>query len=135
MTVYATIDDVMLFRKLTPDEQEKAQALLPAASALIRTTAKRYQRDFEQMICDDPDLEYVAKQVTIKAVLRAISEENSSMPAVTQGTQSAMGYSMSYTFSNPGRSLYLLKNELKDLGLLRQRYGALEVYGRNDSND
>jgi hypothetical protein len=37
------------------------------------------------------------------------------------------------TYFNAGQSLYFLKSELKDLGLMRQSYGALEVYD-NDSD-
>lgn len=73
------------------------------------------------------DYENVVKSVVVQAVCRALNSISDS-PAVTQESQSALGYSASMTYLNAGQSLYFLRNELKELGLLRQRFGALEVY-------
>ena len=35
---------------------------------------------------------------------------------------------MSYTYLNAGQDIYFLRNELKELGILRQKCGTLEVY-------
>ena len=64
----------------------------------------------------------------ISCVLRSLSSSSDSTPAAVQASQSGLGYSVSATYLNAGQSLYYLKNELKQLGLLKQRYGAMEVY-------
>lgn len=131
--VYATIDDVQaLGRTLTADEQEKVPQLLEIASALLRTEAKKRGYDLDQMIADDPDKGLIAKILTVNAVVRSLNAAGSSSPAAVQGSQSALGYSVSYTYLNAGQDIYFLKNELKELGIMRQKCGILEVYDYGD---
>ena len=126
---YATIEDVIrLGRKLTTEEQEKAAALLPVACAKLSTACKKYGNDLDLMIADEPDIELVAKDIIVRATLRAVDTIADSSPATSQASQSAMGYSVSMTYLNAGQQLYFLRNELKELGVMRQRYGAMEVY-------
>lgn len=129
---YATIEDVIrLGRKLTAEEQEKAAALLPVACAKLSTACKKYGKDLKDldiMIADEPDVELVAKDIIVRATLRAVDTIADSSPATSQASQSAMGYSVSMTYLNAGQQLYFLRNELKELGVMRQRYGAMEVY-------
>lgn len=128
---YATVEDVIkLGRKLTAEEQEKAAALLPVACAKLSTACKKYGKDLDIMIADEPDVELVAKDIIVRAVLRAVDTitDVDSSPAASQATKSAMGYSLSMTYLNAGQQLYFLRNELKELGVMRQRYGAMEVY-------
>lgn len=126
---YATIEDVIkLGRKLTAEEQEKAAALLPVACAKLSTACKKYGNDLDIMIADEPDVELVAKDIIVRATLRAVDTIADSSPATSQASQSAMGYSVSMTYLNAGQQLYFLRNELKELGVMRQRYGAMEVY-------
>ncbi len=126
---YATIEDVIkLGRKLTAEEQEKAAALLPVACAKLLTACKKYGKDLDIMIADEPDIELVAKDIIVRATLRAVDAIADSSPAASQASQSAMGYSVSMTYLNAGQQLYFLRNELKELGVMRQRYGAMEVY-------
>lgn len=131
--VYATMDDVQaLGRTLTADEQEKVPQLLEIASALLRTEAKKRGYDLDQMIADDPDKGLIAKILTINAVVRSLNAAGNSSPAAVQGSQSALGYSVSYTYLNAGQDIYFLKNELKELGIMRQKCGILEVYDYGD---
>ncbi|MFR3634370.1 MAG: phage Gp19/Gp15/Gp42 family protein [Ruminococcus sp.] len=126
---YATIEDVIkLGRKLTAEEQEKAAVLLPVACAKLSTACKKYGKDLDIMIADEPDVELVAKDIIVRATLRAVDTIADSSPATSQASQSAMGYSVSMTYLNAGQQLYFLRNELKELGVMRQRYGAMEVY-------
>ena len=70
---YATIEDVIkLGRKLTAEEQEKAAALLPVACAKLSTACKKYGKDLDIMIADEPDVELVAKDIIVRATLRAV---------------------------------------------------------------
>lgn len=131
--VYATIDDVQaLGRALTTEEQQKVPQLLEIASALLRKEAKTRRYDLDQMIADDPDIGQIAKILTVNAVVRSLNAAGDSSPAAVQGSQSALGYSVSYTYLNAGQDVYFLKNELKELGIMRQRYGVLEVYDYGD---
>lgn len=130
---YAEIVDICnLGKKLSEKEINIVEQLLEAASAKLRLIAKKYGKDIDVMIADEfsgADYKAVVKSVIIQSVLRALESISNSSPAITQGTQSALGYSVSMTYLNAGQSLYFLRNELKDLGILRQTYGALEVYG------
>lgn len=128
--VYATVNDVILLgRPLTASEQEKATAFLPIASAKLRKVAAKYGGDIDAMIAADEDYTQIVKETVVKAVVRAINaSENAVGAPASQSTESALGYSQTYTYINAGQSLYFLKNELKELGLLKQRIGALEVY-------
>lgn len=134
--VYATLNDVLtLGRALTTEEQQKVPQLLEIASALLRKEAKTRRYDLDQMIADDPDIGQIAKILTVNAVVRSLNAAGDSSPAAVQGSQSALGYSVSYTYLNAGQDVYFLKNELKELGIMRQRYGILEVYDYGDSRN
>lgn len=135
---YAEISDITALGKdLTAQEKEAAEILLDTASSKLRITAHKYGKDIDEMIKDEKmgdDYALVVKNVVIQAVLRALTSISDTLPAITQGSQSALGYSVSMTYLNAGQSLYFLRNELKDLGLLRQTFGAMEVYD-NDADD
>ena len=134
--VYATVADVQtLGRPLTAEEEGKVPQLLEIASALLRKEAKNRRYDLDQMIADDPDIGQIAKILTVNAVVRSLNATSDSSPAAVQGSQSALGYSVSYTYLNAGQDVYFLKNELKELGIMRQRYGVLEVYDYGDPRD
>ena len=135
---YAETSDIKaLGKNLTAQEEETAEILLDTASSKLRIIAHKYGKDIDKMINDEKngdDYALVVKNVVIQAVLRALTSISDTSPAITQGSQSALGYSVSMTYLNAGQSLYFLRNELKDLGLLRQTWGAVEVYG-NDADD
>lgn len=126
--VYATIADVELLRPLTLQEQEQTPVLLENASAKLRLLAKKYGRSLDELIAEDEDYGTAVKAVVVQAVIRALNSITDNTPPAVQSSQAAMGYSLSMTWLNSGQSLYFLKNELKDLGLMRQRFSALEVY-------
>lgn len=126
--VYATVSDIQAIGKsLTAQQMESAEVLLNQASAKLRTIAKKYSKSIDSMIEEDEDFGLTVKAVVIQAVCRALDAVNQSS-TVSQGTESIGAYSLTTTYLNGGQSLYFLKNELKDLGLIRQRYGAIEIY-------
>lgn len=133
--VYATVEDVALLRTLTSQEQEQAAALLETASAKLRLAAKKYGYDLDDMISEDEDYSTEVKAVVVQAVIRALNSVSDSSPPAVQSSQAALGYSVSMTWLNSGQALYFLKNELKELGFLRQRFGALEVYDLGNKQD
>lgn len=133
--VYATVEDVALLRTLTSQEQEQAAALLETASAKLRLTAKKYGYDLDDMISEDEDYSTEVKAAVVQAVIRALNSVSDSSPPAVQSSQAALGYSVSMTWLNSGQALYFLKNELKELGFMRQRFGALEVYDLGNKQD
>lgn len=128
MSLLASIDDVLVLRTLSADEITKAEALLEIVSARLRIEAKKVGRNLDEMIADDSDLEVVAKSVVAGIIERTLKLQANDSPIVSQFSESALGYSYSGTIPNPGESLYIKKSELRALGLIRQRFGALEVF-------
>jgi hypothetical protein len=129
---YATVADIeAVGRTLTAAEQQIAQVLLEQASAKLRTTARQYGCNIDDMIADEDtgaDFALDVKSVVVQAVIRALNSNADTTPPAVQASQAALGYSVSMTYLNSGQSLYFLKNELKELGLMRQQFGAMEVY-------
>lgn len=127
--VYATVADISaLGRPLTAAEQEQAEALLPIASSMLRMEASKRGYDLDGMIAANADLADAAKMVTVSAVLRSLNASSDTAPAAVQASQAGLGFSVSATYQNPGQSMYFLRNELKQLGFLRQRFGTMEVF-------
>lgn len=126
---YATIQDITdLFRPLTQAEQTRATSLIPIVCASLREEAKKVGRNLDEMIAEDDDLENVAKSVVVDIVARVLMTSTNQEP-MSQYSESALGYSVSGTFLNPGGGLFIKKSELARLGLKRQRYGVLDIYG------
>lgn len=126
---YAAISDITeLGISLDPEQQTAAEVLITQASAKLRLIAKKYDKNVDALIAEDEDYGEAVKSVVIQAVTRALNSITNTDPAATQGSQAALGYSVSYTYLNAGQSLYFLRNELKDLGFMQQTYGAMEVY-------
>ena len=115
-----------LYRTLTPQEQERAEALIPVVSASLRSEAAKVGKDLDEMVTADADLMDVAKSVTVDVVARTLMTSTDSEP-MTQMSQSALGYSVSGTFLVPGGGLFIKKSELARLGLRRQRIGAIDL--------
>lgn len=131
---YAQIPDILAMGKtLTPGQEQTAQVLLDAACSRLRLIAGRYGKDLDGMVQTyGEDFSVTLRSIIVQAVCRALDSMAEASPAISQGSQSGLGYSVSTTYLNPGQSLYFLRSELRDLGLLRQHYGALEVYGNAD---
>ena len=135
MRQYATVEDIKhLWRALSQTEEERANELIPIVSARLRTEAKNVGKDLDAMIEADENLLYVAKQVTVDVVARALMTSTNSEP-LTQFSQSAMGYTVSGTYLVAGGGLFIKKSELANLGLKRQRMGVLDIYGTSGDNN
>lgn len=130
--VYASVEDITaLGRSLTNQQSEAADVLLEQASAKLRLAGRKYGRDIDAMIADPvtgEDFALAVKSVVVQAVCRALDSVESNTVA-SQGTESIGAYSLTMSYLNAGQSLYFLRNELKDLGLMQQRYGLLDMYG------
>jgi hypothetical protein len=125
---YASVNDVIaLFRALTPQEEERTEALIPIICNSLRMEAKKVGKDLDEMVEADSDLAGVAKSVTVDIVARTLNTATTGEP-MSQVTQSALGYSLSGTYLVPGGGLFIKKSELARLGLRRQRFGTVELW-------
>ena len=114
---FATVEDIeTLFRPLTSDEQKRADALLPLVSDEIRVLGKNVNKDIDQMISNDSTYGSVVKIVTVDVVSRVL-RQNVQGEAMTQESQSGLGYSWSGTYAVVGGGIAnsILKNDLKKL--------------------
>lgn len=131
MDDFATIDDLqILWRDLKSNEKKRAEQLLETVSASLRYEAKKVGKDLDKMISNDSNLAEVAKSVVVDVVARTLMTSTDQEP-MSQVSESALGYSVSGTFLVPGGGLFIKKSELARLGLRRQKYGALNIYGNN----
>lgn len=131
---YATVEDVIaLFRALSNDEQTRTENLLPIISNELRYRAFLVGRDLDQMIVENPVLADVAKEVTVSAVSR-ILRQGTTGEAMSQESQSALGYSWSGTYAIPGGGIgnAILPSDLKRLGIKRARIGIIDFYDPNN---
>lgn len=137
MSSFATLAEVITLtgKSFTSAEQNRIEALLPLVSDLIRSEGVKVGKDIDAMFEESMTYASVVKLVTVDVVLRIMRQSNDTEP-MSQESQSALGYSWSGTYAIPGGGMAtaLLNNDLKRLGLKRQRYGTLEMFG-DDSDD
>lgn len=129
---FATTADVAsLWRALTADEETRAENLLPAISDVLRAEALRRRYDLDAMVEESTTYATVVKTATVDICVRALKQDTGATgEALSQESQSALGYSWSGTYAIPGgANLPILRNDLKRLGIIRQRWGALDIYG------
>lgn len=128
MTDFATIEDIIsLYRPLTEDELLKAEELLPVVSNRLRQYADNVGKDLDALIENNEVLADVARSVTVDVVARNLQTPTTGAP-MTQMSQAALGYSVSGTYLVPGGGIFIKNSELKQLGLLKQRYGIIDVW-------
>ena len=129
MDNFATTEDIRkLWRALTPEEEERASALLQKVSSILRSEADKVGKDLDLMIQQKPYLADVATSVTVDVVARALATPTNQEP-VSQFTESAMGYSYSGTYLVPGGGVFIKNAELARLRLKRQRMGGMKLWG------
>lgn len=137
MSSFTTLAEVITLtgKSFTAAEQNRIEALLPLVSDLIRSEGVKVGKDIDAMFEESMTYASVVKLVTVDVVLRIMRQSNDTEP-MSQESQSALGYSWSGTYAIPGGGMAtaLLNNDLKRLGLKRQRYGTLEMFG-DDSDD
>lgn len=132
-TVYATLADIRASGyPLSAAQETAATTMLEQASAKLRIYARKVGKDIDAMIADTvtgEDYALAVRSVIVQAVCRALNVASSTTPAASSISQSGLGYSATVSYANAGQSLYFQRAELRDLGLMTQQWGALEVYG------
>ena len=130
---YATAADVAsLWRPLSAAEIERTNALLPLVSDALRQQAINVGKNLDDMIAETPTLASVAKSVTVDVIARVL-RQNTQGDAMTQESQSGLGYSWSGTYAIPGGGIEnaIMNNDLKRLGLRQQRMGTVQLWEAN----
>lgn len=128
MADFATIDDITnLWRPMTPDETDRATALLPVVSDSLRIEADKVGKDLDAMVQADEAYANVVKSVVVDIVSRTLLTSTKNEP-MTQMSQSALGYSFQGSYLVPGGGLFIKRSELSRLGLRKQRYGVIDFY-------
>lgn len=131
MGPFATVDDLQtLWRLLKPDETTRADKLLVVVSDSLRVEADKVGKDIDELAGNNEAYSNVVKSVVVDIVARTLMTSTDQEP-MTQTTESALGYSQSGTFLVPGGGLFIKNSELSRLGLRRQRFGVMEIYGQN----
>ena len=132
MNAFATVSDlVTLWRPLTSDEQTRAAAILPLISDALRQAATDIGKNLDEMIAESATLGSVAKLVTVDVASRVLRQSTDG-DAMTQESQSALGYSISGTFLVPGGGMFIKNTELARLGLRRQQVGVFDPYAKRN---
>ena len=134
MKEFATADDVAaIWRPLTTEEWERANVLLPLVSDALRREAARVGKDIDIMIAGDEEngdgsYSSTVKLVTVDIVSRILRQNTKEEP-LSQESQSALGYTWSGTYAIPGggAAAAIMRNDLKRLGLRRQRIGVIDL--------
>ena len=131
MSSFAKISDVeTLWRYLKQDETDRASFLLDVVSDSLRVEAEKVGKDLDAMVLNSAAYNNVVKSVTVDIVARTLMTSTDQEP-MTQFNKTALGYSASGSFLVPGGGLFIKKSELARLGLRRQRYGVINLYGDN----
>lgn len=129
MKNFATVEELeVLWRKLKFDERKRAEALLEVVSNNLRVEARKIGKDLDILVSEDSSYASVVKSVTVDVVARTLMTSTDQEP-MTQFAESALGYSVSGSYLVPGGGLFIKDSELKRLGLKKQRYGVIDIYG------
>ena len=129
-TSFATLQEVIAISgaTYTTAEQERIETLLPLVSDALRNEAFRVGKNLDEMAEDSPVYANTLKLVTCDIVVRAMRQSSTGEP-MSQESQSALGYTWSGTYAIPGGGIAqaIMKNDLKRLGLRRQRLGVIDL--------
>lgn len=137
MSSFASLQDVIMLnsKSYTSEEQERITALLPLVSDALRYEAIKVGKNLDDMINADETGAYssVVKMVTVDVVSRVLRQSTDGEP-LSQESQSGLGYSWSGTYAIPGGGIAnaIMRNDLKRLGLRRQQYGVIELWGKSE---
>ena len=120
--------------EITAEEAERADALLPLISDALRQEAIKVGKDLDEMITADASYGSVVELVTVDVTARVLRQETSG-DAMTQESQSGLGFSWSGTYAVPGGGIAgaIMNNDLKRLGLLRQGVRAVKLWHGNST--
>lgn len=130
-TAFATCVDVQALadKTYTIEEEARVALILDMISDALRVEAKKVGKDLDAMVEADPAYKNLVKLTVIDIVIRALRSSQTGEP-MTQESQGALGYTWSGTYAIPGGGFAgaIMRNDLKRLGLRKQRYGVMELW-------
>ena len=131
MSDFATATDVTVLsgKNYTSDEIERISALLPLVCDALRAEAQKAGKNLDMMVANSASYASVVKLVVVDVIVRVMRQTQEGDP-MSQESQSALGYTWSGTYAIPGGGISgaIMRNDLKRLGLRRQRYGVMELW-------
>ena len=131
MSDFATLTDVVTLtgKEYSAEESDRIEALLPLVSDALRMEARAVGKNLDEMVSADSAYASVVKMVTVDVVARVMRQSMDGEP-LSQESQSGLGYSWSGTYAVPGGGISgaIMRNDLKRLGLRRQRIGVYEIW-------
>ena len=134
MANFATLADVAALsgKTFTQAEQDRIAALLPLVCDALRFEAEKVGKNLDNMIWDNDGYGSVVKLVTVDIIIRVLRQSQDGDP-MSQESQTALGYTWSGTYAIPGGGIAgaIMRNDLKRLGLKRQRYGVMDLWDGN----
>lgn len=135
MASFATLADVLEItgKDYTDEEMNRIETLLELVSDTLRVYATDIGKDLDEMAAASTAYANVVKLTTVDVVVRAMRQSFDGDP-VSQESQSAIGYTWSGTYAIPGGGIAgaIMRNDLKRLGLRRQKYGTIEFYNEGE---
>lgn len=135
MVSFATLADVLEItgKDYTDEEMNRIETLLELVSDTLRVYATDIGKDLDEMAAASTAYANVVKLTTVDIVVRAMRQSFDGDP-VSQESQSAIGYTWSGTYAIPGGGIAgaIMRNDLKRLGLRRQKYGTIEFYNEGE---
>ena len=134
MASFATVADVLEItgKTYTDAEAARIEALLELISDTLRVYATNIGKNLDEMADASTAYANVLKLTTADIVVRAMRQSLDGDP-MSQESQSAIGYTWSGTYAIPGGGIAgaIMKNDLKRLGLRKQRYGVMETWEKS----
>lgn len=131
---FASVDDVLAVtgKDYTSDEMSRIETLLGLVSDTLRVYATDVGKNLDEMAADGTAYANVVKLTTVDIVTRAMRQSLDGDP-MSQESQTALGYTWSGTYAIPGGGIAgaIMKNDLKRLGLRKQRYGVMEIWEKS----
>lgn len=133
---FTTVEDVeTLFRPLTAEEITRTDALLPLISDALRLYGEDVGIDLDERRAESDTYASMLKIVTVDVTARVLRQSTEG-DAMTQESQSGLGYSWSGTYAIPGGGIAgaIMNNDLKRLGLLRQQMGVIQLWEKSEES-
>ena len=133
MSDFVTLQDVLDLtgKTYTTAEQARITNLIPYVCNALRYEATKVGKDIDIMMTADATGAYssVVKLVTVDVITRVMRQELSGEP-LSQESKGGLGYTWSGTFAVPGGGIAaaIMKNDLKRLGLKKQRISTIEMW-------
>ena len=113
---------------------DKARHLLEVVEDQLLMYAYKSGEDLDDMIANIPGYKNTFKSVVVDIVARNLMTATSGEP-MSSYSESALGYSFSGTFLNPGGGLFIKRSELSKLGFSKQIIRGIDIYGTYECDE